>query len=91
MNQSRIAAHQVCTPALTVHERREFDFVIANARSSGWIAVDQEIIAERSGTSVSVRSQRVKAASERSYRYRQRWLFELLHDLAHGLWKQHTT
>jgi hypothetical protein len=89
MNQRRLDTHQVCTPALTVHERREFDFIIANARSSGWIAVDQEIIAERSGISVSVRSRQAKAASERSYRHGQRWLFELLHDLAHGLWKQH--
>jgi hypothetical protein len=75
------------TQALAPDEQCEFDLIIAQARSAGWIGTDQEITAERCGTLVLVRSPRTPRL-ERHYPDGQRWLFELLHDLAHGLWKQ---
>lgn len=73
------------TPAgiLTAPEQNDFDLIVANARTSGWISHEEDFTAERSAASIIVRNN----GRERRYPDGQRWMYELLHDLAHGMWK----
>jgi hypothetical protein len=72
---------------LSPTERQELDFIVANARACGWLGADQALIAERSGDHVIVRSRAAGRDMQKSYAHGQRWLYELLHDLAQGFWK----
>ena len=73
---------------LTPPEQYDFELIIANARTSGWIATEQSLTAERSESAIVVRSRLEEIEHERSYSDDPRWIYELLHDLAQGVWRQ---
>lgn len=77
-----------CTGVLSPPEQYDFELIVANARNSGWINTDQRLTAERSASSIIVRSRLAESECERSYSDDPRWMYVLLHDLAHGLWRQ---
>jgi hypothetical protein len=73
---------------LTAPEQYDFELIIANARTSGWIASGQSLTAERSESAIVVRSRLEEIEHERCYSDDPRWIYELLHDLAQGIWRQ---
>jgi len=73
---------------LTLPEQYDFELIVSNARTSGWIAREQCLTAERSASTIVVRSRLAELEHERSYSDDPRWIYELLHDLAQGLWRQ---
>jgi hypothetical protein len=77
-----------CAGVLSAPEQYDFDLIVANARTSGWINIEQSLTAERSASAIVVRSRFAELQCERSYSDDPRWMYELLHDLAHGLWRQ---
>ena len=77
-----------CTGVLSPPEQYDFDLIVANARTSGWINHQQCLTAERSASAIVVRSRLAELQCERSYSDDPRWMYELLHDLAQGLWRQ---
>jgi hypothetical protein len=77
-----------CTGVLTPLEQYDFELIVANARNSGWINDEQRLTAERSASAIVVRSRVAELQCERSYSDDPRWMYALLHDLAHGLWRQ---
>ena len=77
-----------CLSGLTAVEQREFALIVDNGRSAGWIAPDDELIAARFAQEVIVtRSVASGPVRTKSYVNRERWLLDLLHDLAHGMWR----
>ena len=72
---------------LSAPERDEFELIVAKARSSGWIDTGQCLTAERAARVIVVRSRRAEFEREQRYSDDARWMYELLHDLAHGLWR----
>ena len=87
MNEHRIDRLQRASGLLTRPEQEEFELIIANARSSGWIGVGDAVTAERSTSAIVVRCTHGAARREQCYCDNQHWLYELLRDLAHGMWK----
>jgi hypothetical protein len=73
---------------LTPPEQYDFELIVANARTSGWIATEQSLTAERSASAIVVRSRLAEVEREHSYNDGPRWIYELLHDLAQGAWRQ---
>jgi hypothetical protein len=73
---------------LTPPEQYDFELIVANARTSGWIASEQYLTAERSERAIVVRSRLAEDESERTYNDDPRWIYELLHDLAQGMWRR---
>lgn len=87
VNQMHSLHTQQASGVLTAPEQYDFDLIVANARSSGWISDEQTLTAERSAASIIVRMNDTRDRRERCYPDGQRWMYELLHDLAHGMWK----
>jgi hypothetical protein len=79
--------HKTTAGALTPPEQYDFELIIANARSSGWITLEQRVTAERHASAIIVRTHLGSSERQRTYEDSQRWMYELLHDLAHGLWR----
>ena len=73
---------------LTLPEQYDFELIVANARTSGWIAREQCLTAERSASTIVVRSRLEELEHERSYSDDPRWIYQLLHDLAQGVWRE---
>jgi len=87
MNEHFIDQQQRASGLLTIPEQAEFELIIANAKSSGWITAGDAVTAERSAAAIVVRCTHGADRRERSYCDHQPWLYELLRDLAHGMWK----
>ena len=73
--------------SLTSPELQDLALIVSNAKSLGWLAADETVVATRDshGIIVSV----VAGTSRREQRYADagRWLYQLLHELAQGAWK----
>jgi hypothetical protein len=79
--------HTASVQTLTRHELHEFDLVVSNARSMGWLSPDQQLGAVRWGSSIIVRVIATDPPHERAYEDGHRWLYQFLHELTQGLWK----
>jgi hypothetical protein len=87
MHEHHIDLQQRASGLLTIPEQQEFDLIIANAKSSGWIDERDAVSVERSSSAIVVRCMHGTARREQHYCDGQQWLYELLRDLAHGMWK----
>jgi hypothetical protein len=87
MNEHCIDRQQRACGLLTIPEQQEFELIITNAKSSGWIDASDAVTAERSTSAILVRCTHGAARREQCYCDHQHWLYELLRDLAHGMWK----
>ncbi len=74
-------------PALTAAEQNDFDLVVANAKSMGWLTTRQSLSAARCASAIVVRDLTANVIRERCYEDRSRWLYQLLHELAQGQWR----
>ena len=54
MNEHRIDRQQRACGLLTIPEQQEFELIIANAKSSGWIDEGDAVTAERSASAIVV-------------------------------------
>ena len=79
--------HAESVQALAADESHDFDLVVSNARSMGWLSPDQQLSAVRSKSSIVVRTLATDPPKERAYEDGHRWLYQFLHDLTQGLWK----
>jgi hypothetical protein len=87
MESSPAKPHDRPVQALARDELHDFNLVVSNARSMGWLAPHHQLSAVRCDSSVVVRTLAADAAHERSYEDGQRWLYQFLHELSQGLWK----
>ena len=71
---------------LTAAEKRQFALIVHSAKGAGWIDPDEELVAARSSQEVVVSASGAGARTKR-YANQERWLLDLLHDLAHGDWR----
>lgn len=68
------------------HEQNEFCLVVQSARAEGWLGPDDAITASDSDSAVLVTRKAGSAVQQRSYERHSCWPYELLRDLAHGVW-----
>ena len=87
MHEHHVDLRQRTSGLLTIPEQEEFDLIIANAKSNGWIRELDAVSVERSASTIVVRCRHGAAQREQCYCDGQQWLYELLRDLAHGMWK----
>jgi hypothetical protein len=87
MNANSTRAQDPRLQTLTAAELNDFDLVVANAKSMGWLTEQQSLTATRCDSSVVVRDLASKVIRERRYEDGARWLYQLLHELSQGLWK----
>jgi hypothetical protein len=87
MNANSSKVHDLGLHRLTAAELNDFDLVVANAKSMGWLTAQQSLSAARCASSVVVRDLTANVIRERRYDDGARWLYQLLHDLSQGLWK----
>lgn len=72
--------------SLTAAERIDLDRVLLNAAVVGWLKADQQLLVTPAAKEILVHSTGVGTQRQRAYARTQRWIFELLYDLAHGYW-----
>ena len=87
MQEHLVDLRQRTSGRLTIPEQQEFDLIIANAKSNGWLHECDAVSVERSAASIVVRCMHGAAQREQCYYDGQQWLYQLLRDLAHGMWK----
>ena len=75
---------------ITSSEREEFRVVVHQAKLEGWLDERAQMTAREAGGSVVVECTRKGFARCKSYPHDARWPYELLRDLAHGLWAAST-
>ena len=81
-------AHDAPIEMITTAEQNEFRLIVKNAKTEGWLELDDEVSATFAGPSVLIRcTRRGGRRREQSYAHRSCWPFEFLRDLAHGIWK----
>ena len=78
--------YYTCLLELTVVEKRQFALIVRSAKSAGWIDPDDELVAARSSQDVVV-STSGAGVRTKHYANQERWLLDLLHDLAQGAWR----
>ena len=71
---------------ISAAERAEFQLVVQHAKLEGWLAKSDSMTACEVDTCVQVKCQG-RALRTKSYPHDARWPYELLRDLAHGLWR----
>jgi hypothetical protein len=69
---------------LSAEQRRHFELVVASALREGWLSPGANLIAERFGSCVKVAVVHGSSVLERTYPFDERWLFQLVRDLAWG-------
>jgi hypothetical protein len=87
MESHTTKTHTPSVQQLTGPELHDFDLVVGNAKSMGWLTPEQQLSAVRTDSMIVVRALIADPAHERSYQDGHRWLYQLLHELAQGLWK----
>lgn len=89
MEHTQLQLAHLPPAGLTGPELQDLALISNNAKSMGWLAADETIVARRDADGIIVSV--VAGASRREQRYADagRWLYQLLHDLAHGAWKPH--
>jgi hypothetical protein len=71
---------------ITLSQQEEFRIVVHQAKREGWLEKGARMTATEAGTIVVVECTRPGSARRRSYSHDARWPYELLRDLAHGVW-----
>jgi hypothetical protein len=87
MNAHASNARDPRLQTLTAAELNDFELIVANAKSMGWLTAQQSLSATRCGSSVMVRDLAANMIRERRYEDGGRWLYQLLHELSQGSWK----
>jgi hypothetical protein len=87
MQEHLVDQRQRTSGLLTIPEQEEFDLIIANAKSNGWIHQSDAVSVQRAASTIVVRCTHGAAQREQCYCDDEQWLYELLRDLAHGMWK----
>jgi hypothetical protein len=72
---------------MSADEESAFRLIVENAMAEGWLARGDALSATPAGEQVRVQCTRGNEAHEKTYAHTNRWLYEFLRDLAHGLWK----
>jgi hypothetical protein len=74
---------------LTAEEQTQLEVIAQNASREGWIGPSATLVAERStcGSSVTITAHFDATTVQRSYPRDERWPFQLLRDLAWGLFR----
>lgn len=77
---------RMTSETLTACERIDVDRVLLSATVVGWLRSDQQLQVVPQKEEVLVYSSGSGPSRQRSYPRTPRWIFEFLHDLAHGYW-----
>lgn len=77
--------------ALTFSDRRGFRFIVDNAHREGWIPADASLDAEYLDASVRITATRGNSILRKTYARDARWHFQLLHDLAWGVYRNESS
>jgi hypothetical protein len=72
---------------LTPSEQEELRVIVHHAKLEGWLDKSDHMTVCESGSSVVVECMRAGCARQKSYPHDRRWPYELLRDLAFGVWR----
>lgn len=72
---------------LSFAERRDFELIVRSAKDCGWLDDDSMLTAIPEDQHVTITSITHQQKYSHEYEWNSRWLYQFLHDLAHGKWK----
>lgn len=75
------------TPTLSIAEQRDLELIIQSARDSGWLDEECSISVVPMDHRLAITSTAGGQVHTQVYEWNSRWLYQFLHDLAHGQWK----